>query len=100
VVAQHGGVDAAGQLAQLLDRELGLLARLRDQRRRALRIVVDARLGDAECHRHRDEPLLRAVVEVALDPPALGVGRGDDPLPRGAQIVDAVPQHPRTAKLW
>ena len=36
--------------------------------------------GDPEIDRERDEPLLRAVVQVAFDPPAL-VGRGGlDPL--------------------
>ena len=37
----------------------------------------------------RDHPLLRAVMEVALDPPALGVGSVDDALPRAVQVVHA-----------
>ncbi|HTE63610.1 MAG TPA: hypothetical protein VK631_24855, partial [Solirubrobacteraceae bacterium] len=79
VVAEHRGVDPARELAQLLDRELRLLAGLGDQLRRARGIGRDARLGEPERDGHRDQPLLRAVVEVALDPPALGVGGGDDP---------------------
>ena len=33
--------------------------------------------------RHADEPLLRPVVQVPLDPPPLGVGGRDDPALRG-----------------
>ena len=35
--------------------------------------------GEAERHRQRDQPLLGAVVQVALDPAALGVGGVDQP---------------------
>ena len=37
----------------------------------------------------RDEPLLGAVVQVALQPPALGSAGLDDPRARGAQLLDA-----------
>ena len=40
---------------------------------------VAAGSREPEREGERDEPLLSAVVEVALDPPPLGVGRGDDP---------------------
>ena len=36
---------------------------------------------------HGREPLLRAVVEVALDPPPLGVGDLDETGARGAELV-------------
>ena len=42
-----------------------------------------------------DQALLRAVVEVALDPPALRVGGVDDALPRVAQVVHALAQRAR-----
>ena len=48
----------------------------------------EALLGEAERDGHRDHPLLRAVVEVALDAAALGVGRGEDALAGAAQVVD------------
>ena len=99
VVAEDGGMDAARQLAQLLDGELGLLARLRDELRGRVRIAVDPRLGEPERDGHGDEPLLRAVVQIALDPAPLGVGGGDDPLARGAQIVHPVAQHARAPQL-
>ena len=38
--------------------------------------------------RDREQPLLRAVVQVALEPPALGVTGGDEPLPRGLRVVE------------
>ena len=40
--------------------------------------IVDQLLGQAQLHRHRDEVLLGAVVEVALELAALGVAGGDD----------------------
>ena len=62
-------------------------------------IGLDPRLGEAERHGDRDEPLLRAVVEVALDPPALGVGGGDDALARVAQVIHADAQRARAPLL-
>ena len=37
--------------------------------------------------RERDQPLLGAVVQVALEAPAFGVARRDDPLPRGLHLL-------------
>ena len=71
-------MDAARQVAQLLQREVRLLARLAHQLGGSRVAVVGALLGHAQVQRERDEPLLRAVVQVALDPPPLGVRRGDD----------------------
>ena len=47
----------------------------------------DALLGHAQVQRERHEPLLRAVVQVALDPPPLGVRRGDDARARVLELV-------------
>ena len=87
-VAEQRRVDPPRQLAQLLDRELGLLPRLRHQLGRARRIARDPRLREPEREGHGDEPLLGAVVEIALDAPALLVRGGEDALPGVAQIVD------------
>jgi hypothetical protein len=38
-------------------------------------------------------------VQVALDPPPLGVGRLDDALPRAVQVVDPLAQRSRTSLL-
>ena len=40
----------------------------------------------------RDEPLLGAVVEVALDPPSLLVRGRDDPRPRGLHLRELAAQ--------
>jgi hypothetical protein len=75
--------DAAGELAQLLDR-LGQTRDHRVQRRLCLSpaCLVELVLDVAELEAERDEALLRSVVEVALEAAALLVGRGDDPGPR------------------
>ncbi len=99
VIAEHGRVDAARELAQLLDGGLRVYARLRDQRERALRVAGEARLGEAEGDGHRDHALLRAVVQVALDAAPLGVGGRDDALARGAQVVDPIAQRSRAPLL-
>ena len=46
-----------------------------------------------------DQALLRAVVQVALDPPALGVRGRDDALPRAVQVVHAFAQGARTSRF-
>ena len=53
---------------------------------------AEALPGHAEVHGQRDQPLLRAVVQVALDPAALGVGRGDDVGPAAGQRLDPLRQ--------
>ena len=84
-------MDAARELAQLLQR-------LRRARRSADVTSCSARPGSVRmwrwiirsCSATDDEPLLRAVVEVALEPPPLGVAGGDDALARGAQLGEPV----------
>ena len=71
-------MQAARQLAQLGERLLELVGGAAQQRDRRVR-VAEALLEHAQLHRERDEPLLRAVVEVALQAPALGHAR-----PRGS----------------
>ena len=55
----------------------------------ALRVAPALRLalGQPQGQRERHQPLLRTVVEVALQAPALGVGRLDHARPRAAQLV-------------
>ena len=51
------------------------------------RVAVDrALLGHTQVQGERDEPLLRAVVKVALEAPALGVRRSDDARARVLQL--------------
>ena len=50
------------------------------------RVVAHAALQEAQLQRERDEPLLRSVVQVALQAPALGVAGRDDALARGLDL--------------
>ena len=79
-------VDAVGQLAQLRERERERFAGLAHERSGRRRLARELCLEQPERHRDRDEPLLGAVVEVALDPPPLGVGRLDQPRARRLQL--------------
>jgi len=81
VVAEHRRVQAARDLAQLGERRRQLVAGARERCVRLLRVLVDQPVGDPDPDGERDEPLLGAVVEVALEPPPLGVAGGDDARP-------------------
>ena len=78
----------ARELAQLLEARGELLARRLEQRASAARDRPRARLrASRSCQRERDEPLLGAVVEVALEPAPLGVAGLDDAGARRGQLV-------------
>jgi hypothetical protein len=87
-VGEHRRVDAADQFAELDEGGLGLGVRLVDEGGRGVNVVGELRLRPAEFHRDGDEPLLRAVVQVPLDPPALGLGRVHHPLPADLKLGD------------
>ena len=55
-----------------------IASELPQQRLRGRRILLGELAGDAEVHGERDQLLLRAVVDVALDAAPLGVGGRDD----------------------
>ena len=89
LLGQHRGVDAARQLAQLLQRRLQLGLGAVEQRTGALGILLHPRLRQPQLQRQRHEALLSAVVEVALQPPALGDADIDEPRPRALQLGHA-----------
>ena len=66
------------ELAHLGQRQHGFLVRVGDRPQHRLWPFGETCPGHAEVHRQRDQPLLGPVVQVTLDPAALGVGRGDD----------------------
>ena len=76
-------MEPARELAQLVQAGGELLDRGVEQRGVA---VVGRVAQPADGEQHRREPLLRAVVEVALDAPALGVGDLDESCARCAQL--------------
>ena len=88
-LGEHGGVQAAASSRSSVSASGQLVARMRDQllrlRRRAS-IFAAARRSPSD---ERDQPLLGAVVEVALQAPALGLPGLDDPRPRGLQLGQA-----------
>ena len=57
-----------------------------------LGLVGEPLLGAAELHAQRDEPRLRAVVQVALDPPQLGGLDVERAAPGAGELVDALGQ--------
>ena len=80
-------MDPARELAQLLERLGELVARAREELACGGGVVGELRLGEPQRQRERDEPLLRAVVEVALESPALLVAGRDDPRARGTKLL-------------
>ena len=82
-------VDAAGELAQLLDRELELSGRLvggSDRVRVPATGVIEALPKQPQGQRQGHQPLLRAIVQVALEPSSLLVGGFDDACARAADL--------------
>ena len=80
-------MEPARELAQLLEPGVELAGGVLHQLGRLLPVLVELCLRDAEQQRRRDEPLLGAVVEVALEPPPLLVAGPDDPGSRRLQIL-------------
>ena len=64
-------MDPTRQLAYLLERLVELLTRAVQQAPRLAGVRAQLLSGHPEGERQRDEPLLGAVVEVTLQPPAL-----------------------------
>ena len=79
-------MDPACELSQLLQRLGELVDGRADQLLRERWVFADAALDHPQLQRDRDESLLRAVVQVALEPAPLCVAGGDDALARGAQL--------------
>ena len=70
-------MEAVSELAQLLQRR-GELVLGAGEEARLLGIRVEAHRHEAQPQRQRDQALLGAVVEIALQPAALAVSRGDE----------------------
>ena len=83
-------MHAAGEVAQLAQRLLHPGPRLGDEIARRLRIAGELLLGEAEVHAERNEPRLRAVVQVALDAPQLGLLDVDRAGARRLEHLDAM----------
>src|SRR5207247_2028741 len=80
-------MDAARQRAELLERLRELVRGGVEEGRGVLRIRRQLRLGEPESEGKRDEALLRAVVEVALEAAALGVAGLQEALARMPELL-------------
>ena len=87
VRGEGGREDPGGERAELVEGAVDVVGQPLEQLAGAGRAAGHHLLGELEPDPQRDEPLLAAVVQVALDPPALVVGRGEDPRPRGPQLA-------------
>ena len=81
-VGQHRRVDAAGELAQLVERG----AQLGDG---GVDLIADLGAQQPQREREHHQPLLGAVVEIALEPAALGIAGLDGTGARRAQLLQA-----------
>ena len=89
LVGEQRRVDAAREVAQVLERLLRLRLDLGEHLRGLRGFPLGQRAREPSLHGERDELLLRAVVDVALQPAALLVLRRDQPLLRGLEVVQA-----------
>ena len=85
------GMNAVGEPTQFLDRIAQALLGSRDEARRLCRLIFDHAANVLELESHRDELLLRAVVEVANDRPTGGVRRPGDASPRSLHLAQPQP---------
>ena len=81
------GKHPGGERAELVEHAVDVVGEPLEQLACAGRAAGHHLLGELEPDAQRDQPLLAAVVEVALDPPALVVGRREDACPRGPQLA-------------
>src|SRR5262245_1229696 len=89
-LAQHRRIDALRESAEVVDgrgRVIGDLVELGGEL-----VVVDPLAEEAELDLDRHQPLLGAVVEIALDLAPLGFPGGDDSLSRSPKLVDLRPE--------
>ena len=80
-------MEPARQFSQLLQRLAELLCGAGQERLQRLRPGAELRAREPQRQRQRDEPLLRAVVQVAFEPATLLVARLDDAGARRLQVL-------------
>ena len=87
VVRQHRGMDARGELAQVLQRLARLDLQVDERLAEPARVAGQLAARQADARDQRDELLLGAVVDVALDLAPRRLLRSDDPRARGGELV-------------
>jgi hypothetical protein len=83
-------MNPARDLSQLHERRGQLVRRMVEEAVHLVRIPGEAVLGEPDRQRQRVQPLLRSVMEVALETPALGVTRLNQPCPRGGELLPRI----------
>jgi hypothetical protein len=68
------------ELARLVQRLLHVAPHLFEKRLRSRRIGVQQSSGELQVGRERDQVLLHALMQVALDPATVGVSGQEEPL--------------------
>ena len=81
-------MQAAGELAELLERLLEVVADALEHRLGRARVVVQRLLGHPQVEGEGDEALLGAVVQVPFESPSLGDACFDDPGARVPHLVE------------
>jgi hypothetical protein len=99
LVGQQWGVDAAGQVPQVIERGPEFVLELDCQLPDAVRVPGGV-LQQAELDREGDELLLCPVVQVTFDLPPLGVLCFYQPAAGGFQLVDRGPISPCICHCW
>ena len=88
-LGQDRGVDPVRQLAELRQGLQRVVGRVGQQRGGAgVAVGLGASAGEPEVVGEGEEPLLRPVVEVALEPAPRGVAGLDDAVARGAEVLE------------
>ena len=95
LVGQQRRIDPPGQVAQVLERVVGLGLDVGQHRLGLRGIAIHQRLRQTLFHRQRHQLLLRTVVDVPLQGLRANVLRGDDAASRLAKVLDQphVSQH-------
>ena len=86
LVGEQRRIDTAGEVAQIVERTACVHLQLGEHRLGSRGVAIDELLGETLAHLQRDELLLGAVVDVALELPAFVVLGGDEALLRGLQV--------------
>ena len=87
VLGENGRVDPARELAQLVEGRAEFRLRVGDELMGPQGVVVDHAVRHPQLKRERDEPLLRAVVQVPLEAAPLGVSGLDDAGARRGELL-------------
>src|SRR5439155_8141362 len=88
LIGEERRVDPAREVSEVVERVLCVALQLLEHWRELLGRLGCGRLREVQLHGEGYQLLLRAVVDVALEPSSCFVLRGDEPKPRRAEVLD------------